>query len=57
MTNLTRFEIARIVGARSLQIGMGAPALIPFSHGWLDPVEVAWEEYQRGRVPITIRRR
>lgn len=56
MTTLTRFEIARIVGARSLQISMGAPVLISSSVSWLDPLEVACTEYERGVIPITVRR-
>jgi len=51
----TRFEKARIIGARSLQIAMGAPVLI--KTGKTDPIEIAIEEYNMGVIPITVRRR
>lgn len=54
---LTRFERARIVGARALQISMGAPLLIEITEGVRDPVDLAMKELQAGVLPITIRRR
>jgi DNA-directed RNA polymerase subunit K len=49
----TRFERARIVGARALQIAMGAPFL-------LDPqaevVDMALLEFRENVIPITVRR-
>ncbi|TET89859.1 MAG: DNA-directed RNA polymerase subunit K [Methanomassiliicoccales archaeon] len=56
MTRLTRFEVARIVGARSLQISMGAPLLVSSLKTRLDPMEIAFAEYQKGIIPITVRR-
>jgi len=53
---LTRFEKARIVGARALQIAMGAPILIELSQGLSNPIDIALEELRRGTLPITIRR-
>jgi len=53
---LTRFERARIVGARSLQISMGAPILIEPSKDLSNPIDLAIEELKRGALPITIRR-
>ena len=53
---LTRFEKARIVGARALQIAMGAPILIKPSKAPLNPIDIALEEMERGVLPITIRR-
>ncbi len=55
MQNYTRYEKARIIGARALQISMGAPVLI--SSASIDPLELALEEFQRGLVPITVKRR
>ena len=52
---LTRYERARIVGARALQISMGAPTLIEST--FTDPIEMALEELERGIIPITIKRR
>ena len=54
---LTRFERARIVGARALQISMGAPILIEIQGGSIDPVEIAIQELESGILPISIRRR
>jgi DNA-directed RNA polymerase subunit K len=52
----TRFERARIVGARSLQIAMGAPVLVE-DDGRLDPLSVAIEELKAGVIPITVKRK
>ncbi len=51
----TRFEKARIIGARALQIAMGAPVLIDTDK--TDPLDIALEEFERGVIPITVRRR
>ena len=52
----TRFERARIVGARALQIAMGAPVLIE-DDGRLDPLSIAIEELNAGVIPITAKRK
>ncbi len=52
----TRFEKARIVGARALQISLGAPVLIDYPEDMLDPVDIAMLEYDEGMVPITVKR-
>jgi DNA-directed RNA polymerase subunit K/omega len=44
------------VGARALQISMGAPILIKPSKALSSPIEIAIEELKRGVLPITIRR-
>jgi DNA-directed RNA polymerase I, II, and III subunit RPABC2 len=53
---LTRFERARIVGARALQIAMGAPTLVEPKTQLSSPIDVALEELKNGILPITIRR-
>lgn len=53
---LTRFEKARICGARALQIAMGAPILIEINKNITNPIDIALEELKRGILPITIRR-
>jgi len=53
---LTRFEKARICGARALQIAMGAPVLIEVTENLKTPIDIALEELRRGVLPITIRR-
>jgi len=49
-----RFERARVIGARALQIAMGAPVILDVDKGFLDPVSLAEREYDLGLVPITI---
>lgn len=51
----TRFEKARIIGARSIQISMGAPTMLKREgKGPIDPVDVAIEEFEEGVIPITV---
>lgn len=52
----TRFERARIIGARALQISMGAPILLEVPPGVVDPIEIAQIEFNRGVIPITVTR-
>lgn len=52
---MTRFEKARVLGARALQLSMGAPPLIESKKN--TPLEIAEEELRDGVLPITIRRR
>jgi DNA-directed RNA polymerase I, II, and III subunit RPABC2 len=53
---ITRFEKARIVGARALQISMGAPILFEAKETISNPIDIALEELEGGILPITIRR-
>ena len=52
----TRFERARIIGARALQISLGAPVLVDVSEATIDPIEIAISEYDKGVVPMTVKR-
>ena len=52
----TRFERARIIGARALQIAMGAPVLIGMPSGAVDPIEIATLEFDKDALPITVAR-
>jgi DNA-directed RNA polymerase subunit K len=55
---LTRYERARIIGARALQISMGAVPLIDVdSLPRKDLLSIAEAELERGVLPITVRRR
>jgi len=56
LPEFTRFERARILGARALQISLGAPILIDVRPALVDPVEIAELEFAAGRIPITVRR-
>ena len=51
----TRYERARIVGARALQISMGAPVLARDVRT-VEPIDVALAELEQGLIPITVRK-
>ena len=53
---LTRFEKARILGARALQISMGAPILFDPSEKFSSQIDIAIKELKMNLLPITIRR-
>ena len=52
----TRFERARIIGARALQISMGAPVLLDVSDEMIDPIEISILEFNSGVIPMTVKR-
>jgi len=54
---LTRFELARIVGARAKQLALGAPPLIDVNEAPVkDPVAIAILELIKGVLPISVKR-
>ena len=53
---LTRFEKARITGARSLQISYGAPLMIKGNVNARSSISIAIEELENKALPISIRR-
>ncbi len=52
----TRFEKARIIGARALQLSMGAPALIKIPKDVILPIDIAMLEFKEGVIPITVKK-
>ena len=61
-SQMTKFEKARIIGARALQISMGAPILSKMSEKDLEdvaynPVEIAKIEFEKDLIPLTVKRR
>jgi len=57
----TKYEIARMIGSRALQISQGAPFLVKLSEKELeeiryDPIKIAQKELDLGVLPITVRR-
>lgn len=59
--NLTKYEKARIIGARALQLAMGAPILIKmskddFKNIKYNPITLAKMELEKEVLPITIKR-
>jgi DNA-directed RNA polymerase subunit K len=54
MEKHSRFEKARIIGSRALQISMGAPVNIKVPEEIIDPVIIAQMEYDQQVIPITV---
>ncbi len=57
----TKYEKARMVGSRALQLSMGAPTLLKFTEKDLEkinfnPIKIALKEFDDGVIPITIKR-
>ncbi len=57
----TKYERARIIGSRALQLSQGAPMLIKLSKKELeeikyDPIEIARREFETGVIPIDVKR-
>lgn len=57
----TKYEKARIIGARALQISMGAPFMVKISKKMLaelkyNPIEIAKKEFEKDAIPITVKR-
>ena len=58
---LTKYEKARLIGARALQVAMGAPILVKmtekdFEDVKYSTVEIAKREFEKGLLPMTIKR-
>ena len=56
---LTKFELARVIGSRALQISQGAPPLVKLTKKKLEeikynPIEIAKIELEEGVIPITV---
>ncbi|KAI0347624.1 RNA polymerase Rpb6 [Trametopsis cervina] len=52
---LTKYERARVLGTRALQISMNAPVLVPLD-GETDALQIAIKELSQGKIPLIIRR-
>ena len=57
----TKYERARLIGARALQISMGAPMTIKLTEEELialkyNPIEIARREFDAGVLPLDVRR-
>tara|TARA_Y100000310_G_C20497180_1_gene722132 strand:- start:473 stop:685 length:213 start_codon:yes stop_codon:yes gene_type:complete len=53
---LTRFEQARIVSARALQLALGAPPLVKTT-GKVTPYDLSKDEFQAGKLPFIVLRK
>lgn len=47
---MTKYEIARVISARALQLAQGAKPLIDISNLPKDPVVIAMEEFKQGKL-------
>lgn len=61
MEQATKYEQARIIGTRALQISMGAPFFIKLTEKDLQgirysPIEIAKMEFHQGLIPIAVKR-
>ena len=61
METLTKYERARLIGSRALQISQGAPIALKLSKKQLEelkynPVDIAKREFDEGVIPIAVRR-
>jgi DNA-directed RNA polymerases I, II, and III subunit RPABC2 len=52
---MTKYERARILGTRALQISMNAPVMVDLE-GMTDPLKIAMKELRERKIPIKIRR-
>jgi DNA-directed RNA polymerase subunit K len=54
MKTLNKFERSRVIGARALQISMGAPILVKHKNEY-NPIKIAKKELEKKILPITVR--
>lgn len=52
---MTKYEKARILGTRALQISMNAPVLVDLE-GETDPLQIAIKEMREKKIPLIVRR-
>jgi len=52
---MTKYERARVLGTRALQISMNAPVLVPLE-GESDPLLIAMKELSQKKIPLIVRR-
>ena len=58
---LSKYEKARLLGSRALQLAMGAPMLVKLDKEDLEkikynPIEIAKKELEAGNLPMEIKR-
>ena len=49
-----KFELARIIGARALQLAYGAPPLVKVPENMTNPIDLAKLELEEGVIPIVV---
>ncbi len=53
---MTVYERARLIGARALQLSMGAPPLVKVPEGVISAVKLAFIEFSKGVIPLKVSR-
>ena len=53
---LNRFEKARIIGARALQLSLGAPPFVEIAGGMINAVDIAFLEFEKGVIPLAVKK-
>ncbi|MFH0923056.1 MAG: DNA-directed RNA polymerase subunit K [Candidatus Micrarchaeota archaeon] len=54
ISELTKYERARVVGARALQLAMGAPPLVKVPAGLVNAIELARLEFDKNVIPLQV---
>lgn len=52
--DLTKYEVARLIGARALQLSMGAPPLIKVEREDISFIQIAEAELEKGVIPLSV---
>jgi DNA-directed RNA polymerases I, II, and III subunit RPABC2 len=53
---MSKYEKARILGTRALQLSMNAPPMVDVPAGETDPLKIAMLELHAGKIPLIVRR-
>lgn len=51
---ITKYETARLIGARALQLSMGAPPLIKVEDSRTSFIQIAEAELEKGVIPLSV---
>lgn len=53
---MTKYEKARIIGTRAVQISRNSPVLVDLGNDDIDPILIAEKELNEKKIPFVIRR-
>jgi DNA-directed RNA polymerase subunit K len=54
--DLTKYEKARIIGARALQLAVGAPCLVKNAANTINALELSKLEFEKNAIPLQVLR-
>ncbi|MFA5247533.1 MAG: DNA-directed RNA polymerase subunit K [Candidatus Micrarchaeia archaeon] len=52
--DMTKYEVARVVGARALQLAMGAPCLVKNNLNTINSLVLAKLEFEKNAIPLSV---